>query len=73
MSNQQAQIEALEHFVLALFKELDQKHGLPLSRIVDSAKSSVLGSDGAGGPEQKSAAVQYLDSLGFRLGTTRRS
>ena len=48
MRNQQAQIEALEHFVLVVFKELDQKHGLPLSRIVDSAKSSVLSSQGAG-------------------------
>lgn len=72
MSHQQAQIEALEHLVVALFKELRGKTDIRLSPVIDAARASILGSDGSGGPEQKSDAVNYLESLAFRLGNSPR-
>jgi len=70
MSNQ-AQVDALEHLVIALFKELDVRTGLPLTPIVNAAKASIFDSEGSGGPEQKVAAAQYLEHLASRLGKFR--
>lgn len=72
MSQQQAQINALEHLVVALFKELDVRTGIPYTPIVATAKASILGSNGPGGPEQKAEAVQYLEHLETMLKATRR-
>lgn len=68
MSQQQAQIEALEHLVVALVKELGIRNGLPLSSVIGKAKTSLFDSDGPGGPQQKEQAVNYLESLAFRMG-----
>jgi hypothetical protein len=72
MSQQQAQIDALEHLVVALYKELRTKTDVSLAPVIDAAKASALGSDGAGGPEQKTAAAKYLEHLAWRLGNSGR-
>lgn len=72
MSQQQAQIDALEHLVVALYKELRAKTDISLKPVIDEAKASALGSDGAGGTDQKTAAVQYLEHLAWRLGNSGR-
>jgi len=72
MSQQQAQIDALEHLVVALFKELRTKTDIALTPVIEAAKESAMGSDGGGGPEQKGAAVEYLEHLAWRLGKTGR-
>lgn len=72
MSQQQAQIDALEHLLVALYKELRTKTDISLTPVIEAAKASAFGSDGAGGPEQKAAAVQYLEHLAWRLGNSGR-
>ena len=72
MSQQQAQIDALEHLVVALYKELRAKTDISLVPVIDAAKASALDSGSAGGPEQKAAAVQYLEHLAWRLGNSGR-
>ncbi len=68
MSQQQAQIDALEHLVVALYKELRTKTDITLTPVIEAAKASALGADGGGGPVQKGEAVQYLEHLAWRLG-----
>ncbi len=66
----QARIDALEYLVVALIKELKVRSGLPGAALFDSAKVSLLDSDGPGGPSQKAAAVQALEYLNARSGVT---
>ncbi|ULT72987.1 hypothetical protein [Pseudomonas sp. BC42] len=63
MSNQ-AQIDALEHLLIAV---LSSTPGAPKKYLVETAQGSLLGSDGPGGPEQKSAAVDYLNYIASRI------
>jgi len=70
MNHQQSQVDALEHLVVALIKELRARQGVPLDPIISAAKASIFDSDGPGGPEQKSQAANYLESLAFRLGNS---
>ncbi len=63
MSNQ-AQIDALEHLLIAV---LNSMPGAPKNHLIETAKGSLLGSDGPGGPEQKSAAVGYLNYIASRI------
>lgn len=64
MTNQ-AQIEAVEHLLLAVLKR--SKISLQSDLAFEDAYASLLGSDGPGGPEQKSEAVEYLTHLKSRL------
>lgn len=64
MSNQ-AQINALEHLLIAV---LSSTPGAPKDYLIDKAKGSLMGSDGPGGPEQKSEAVGYLAYISSRIG-----
>jgi hypothetical protein len=68
--SQQAQIDALEHLVIALFKELDSRSKIPIAPIINAARASVFDSEGSGGPAQKAEAAEYLEHLGFRLSRT---
>ncbi|MBU6957194.1 hypothetical protein KRR23_05495 [Pseudomonas sp. CVAP len=63
MSNQ-AQIDALEHLLIAVLKS---SPGAPKDYLIEKAQGSLLGSDGPGGPEQKSEAVDYLNYIATRL------
>ena len=63
MSNQ-AQVDALEHLLITV---LNSTPGAPKSYLLDQARASLLGSDGPGGPEQKSAAVEHLKYIESRL------
>lgn len=65
--NNQAQIDALEHLLIAVLKS-SVTNGVPLQDFFDRAHSSLLGSDGPGGPKEKSAAVDYLNHIKSQLG-----
>ena len=65
MSNQ-AQVDALEHLLLAIMKT--STVSIPRPVIFEKAQSSLLGSDGPGGPQQKSEAVEYHKYLERQLG-----
>ncbi|MFV3319383.1 hypothetical protein [Pseudomonas sp. NY15374] len=64
MSNQ-AQVDAIEHLLMAVLKS----SGMTMNsfKAFEKAQGSLMGSDGPGGPEQKSAAAQYLDHLKKQL------
>lgn len=64
MSNQ-AQIDALEHLLIAV---LNSTPGAPKGYLIKQAQGSLLGSDGPGGPDQKSEAVNHLNYIATRLG-----
>lgn len=63
MSNQ-AQIDALEHLLIAV---LSSTPGAPKNHLIETAQGSLMGSDGPGGPEQKTEAVSYLDYIASRI------
>lgn len=63
MSNQ-AQIDALEHLLIAV---LSSTPGAPKKHLIETAQGSLLGSDGPGGPEQKTEAVDYLKYIASRI------
>lgn len=64
MTNQ-AQIDALEHLLIAV---LNSTPGAPKKHLLETAQGSLLGSDGPGGPVQKSEAVDYLNYIASRIG-----
>jgi hypothetical protein len=57
----QAQVNAIEHLLMAVLKTA--QFPVDVQRAFDSAYGSLLGSDGPGGPNQKSDAVHYLNCL----------
>lgn len=67
--SQQAQIDALEHLVLAILRT--NAMSLNLNRVIETAESSLMGSDGPPGSAEKAQAREYLDHLTrpFRPGT----
>ncbi|WP_122747168.1 hypothetical protein [Pseudomonas sp. H26/SER47-MNA-CIBAN-0231] len=65
MSNN-AQVDAIEHLLIAVLNS-SMSTGVPKSYLLETAQASLLGSDGPGGPEQKSAAVEYLKYIESRL------
>lgn len=64
MTNQ-AQIDAVEHLLLAVLKRT--KMTLQSDQAFEDAQASLMGSDGPGGPKQKSEAAEYLAHLKGRL------
>lgn len=64
MSNQ-AQIDALEHLLLSVIKS--NKVSIEAFEIFERAQASLMGSNGPGGPTQKTAAVEYLKRLRILL------
>lgn len=65
MTNQ-AQVEAIEHLLIAVLKS-SISNGVPKHYLIEKAQASLMGSDGPGGPEQKTAAVEYLQHIASRL------
>jgi len=57
-----SRIAALEHLAAELLKEA-KRQGLDVDRVFEKATSSLLGSDGPGGPAQKSEAVDSLKEI----------
>jgi hypothetical protein len=64
MSNQ-AQIDAVENLLIAALKQ--NQVTLPANPIFDAALSSIMGSDGPGGPKEKSQAAEYLNYLKSKI------
>lgn len=64
MTNQ-AQIDAVEHLLLAVLKRTQMT--LQADQVFQDAHGSLMGSDGPGGPKQKSEAAEYLAHLKSRL------
>lgn len=64
MSNQ-AQIDAVEHLLLSMLKR--SKVTLQASQVFEDACASVMGSDGPGGSQEKTAAHDYLKHLQRQL------
>lgn len=64
MSNQ-AQVDAIEHLLMAVLKS----NGMTLSsfKAFEKAQGSIMGSDGPGSTDQKSAAAEYLERLKQQL------
>jgi carbamoylphosphate synthase small subunit len=60
---QEAKIDALEHVVTTLMKELKLRQGLDPEWIFEKTKSSIMGSNGPGGPTQKAEAMDALQAL----------
>ena len=63
--SQQAQIDALEHLLLAVLKR--NKMTLTAEAVFEAANSSIMGSDGPGGSTEKTRAVEYLNYLKSQL------
>lgn len=59
--SQQAQIDALEHLVLAILKTNTMT--LNLNRVVETAEASIMSEDGPPGTTEKTQAREYLDHL----------
>lgn len=68
--SQQAQLDALEHLVLAIIKNNEMM--LVIKQIAETAKGSIMGSDGPPGAEQKAQASAYLDHLLSQIKTKPR-
>ncbi len=59
--NNQAQIDALQHLLLAVLNS-----GLttvPRASLFEQAQGSIMGSNGPSGPDQKSLAMDYLQFI----------
>lgn len=67
MSEQQAQIDALEHLVLALAKEVEKHKSLNIGSAIGKAQMSLNDCKGLGSDRQFSA-IKCLDGLAERLG-----
>lgn len=63
--SQQAQIDALEHLLIAVLKK--NKMTLQTESIFESAHGSIFGSDGPPGTTEKTAAASYLEHLKLKL------
>lgn len=59
--DQEARIAALEHLMAALFRKFSGT--LDANGSFESAKASIMGSNGPGGPDQKSEAMEALANL----------
>ena len=64
MSNN-AQVDAIEHLLMALLKS--SQMSMTSYKLFEEALGSILGSDGPGGPTQKTAAADYLSHLKGQL------
>ncbi|MGG7598804.1 hypothetical protein ACQ4OD_17425 [Pseudomonas sp. WC1] len=65
MSQQQAQLDALEHLLMAILKT--SKSTFPTHLMFETASSSIAGSDGPPGTDEKTAARKYLEHLKLQV------
>lgn len=61
MSQQQAQLDALEHLLIGILKT--SAISIPHNVIFEKAKISLAGENGPPGSTEKTAARQYLENL----------
>lgn len=59
MTNQ-AQVDAVEHLLMAVISQQTDKD---VERIFEKAQGSVMDSGGSGGPAQKGPAAEYLKHM----------
>lgn len=65
MSQQQAQIDALEHLLMAVLKSTPLRMEAYIA--FEKAHGTIMGSDGPPGSEGKTAAMTYLEHLKLQL------
>ena len=65
MSQQQAQLDALEHLLIGLLKT--SAVSIPHSAVFAKAKESLAGENGPPGTTEKTAAREYLEHLQQRF------
>lgn len=58
-----AQIDALEHLLVALLVEGKKRQGIEPDWVFDRAEGSIMGSDGPGNPAHKTEAMAKLKDL----------
>ncbi|WP_256825366.1 hypothetical protein [Pseudomonas juntendi] len=61
MSQQQAQLDALEHLLIGLLKTSGSS--IPSKAVFEKAEASLMSEDGPPGTDEKTAARQYLAHL----------
>lgn len=65
MSQQQAQLDALEHLLIGLLKTSGAS--IPRKAVFEKAESSLMSEYGPPGTDEKTAARKYLDHLKQQL------
>ncbi len=58
-----AQIDALEHLLVALLNEGKKRHGIEPDWVFERAQGSIMGSNGPGDPAHKAEAMEKLKDL----------
>ncbi|WP_285435612.1 hypothetical protein [Pseudomonas sp. fls2-241-R2A-110] len=66
--DESARLAALEHLVIALIKENSLRAGFPPGSVFKAAAGSIMGSNGPGGPKEKSAAMEALENIQLTAG-----
>ncbi|WP_433766671.1 hypothetical protein [Pseudomonas putida] len=66
--DESARLAALEHLVIALIKENSLRAGFPPDSVFKAAAGSIMGSNGPGGPKEKSAAREALENIQLTAG-----
>lgn len=66
--DESARLAALEHLVIALIKENSLRSGHPPASVFHVAAGSIMGSNGPGGPKEKTAAMQALENIQLTAG-----
>ncbi|WP_460044181.1 hypothetical protein [Pseudomonas sp. S2_H01] len=62
--NNQAQVDAIEHLLVAVLRQQTDKD---VERIFEKAQGTIMGSAGPGGTTQKTEAVDYLRHIKINL------
>ncbi|MBF8674861.1 hypothetical protein IRZ53_07195 [Pseudomonas fulva] len=61
MSQQQAQLDALEHLLIGILKASGSS--IPSKAVFEKAESSLMSENGPPGTDEKTAARKYLEHL----------
>ncbi|QYX50274.1 hypothetical protein K3F43_02070 [Pseudomonas tussilaginis] len=65
VSLNQAQVDAVEHLLMAFLKR--SENAQVVAKVYEDAYASIMGSDGPPGTEEKMASLEYLNQLRLQL------
>lgn len=65
MSLNQAQVDAVEHLLMAFLKR--SENAQIVAKVYEDAYASIMGSEGPAGIEEKEAALEHLNNLRLQL------